>query len=192
MATAATKKPRTKKAPAVAVEPTEIVSIKGFDKDWKCRGYQYALGKTYEHAGKAVVCSNGFHACTTDAHPLSVFNYYPPAGSKFALVRQFGETNSDDSIKIASAKITIDFELTIGDLVKRAWDYVWSRCTLEAGSQATGDLGAASATGDLGAASATGYPRCASATGEVPPARRATKVPPARRATKVPPARRAT
>jgi hypothetical protein len=169
MATAP-KKPRAKKAPAT----TETVSIKGFDQNWQCRGYQFAIGKTYEHEGRVRACEGGFHACTTEAHPFEVFSYYSPAGSRFAMVRQSGDTHSDDKIKIASAKITIDCEITIGDLVKRAWDYVWSRATKSedahvavdyGAASSTGYHGAASSTGDYGAASSTGYQGAASSTG---------------------------
>jgi hypothetical protein len=159
----AAKTPRTKKAKAT--EPV-IVSIKGFDKNLSCRGYQFEVGKTFEHEGTVKACNNGFHACNTDAHPLSVFDYYPPAGSRFCVVTQDGETNTDDGIKIASAKITIDFEITIGDLVKRAWDYVWSKAIKSDDAHVTIEQGAASATGWRGAASATGWRGAASATGE--------------------------
>jgi hypothetical protein len=165
----AAKKRSTKRAPAVAVEPAPeaITSIKGFDQNLQCRGYQFEIGKTFTHEGVIKACEGGFHACTVDAHPLSVFGYYAPAGSRFCEVTQGGETHSDDGIKIASATITIGIELSIGELVKRAWDYVWSRATLSGESHATGDLGAASATGTQGAASATGTQGAASATGDL-------------------------
>jgi hypothetical protein len=156
-------KPKTKAKKAVATEPV-IHSIKGFASDLTCRGYQFKEGETYEHTGSVKVCNSGFHACTIDAHPLSVFGYYPPAGSRFHLVKQRGETNSDDGIKVASAKITIGYELSIGELTKRATEWVFSRSKPE-GESATGYQGAASATGDQGAASATGAQGAASATG---------------------------
>jgi hypothetical protein len=155
---------RRKEFTTMSKKAEKITAYKGFNKDLQCRDFQYEVGKTYAHKGDVVACSSGFHACE---HPLNVFSYYPPAGSRFAEVTLSGTTNCDGSdTKIAAAKITIDVELSIGDLVKRAWDYVWSRATPEEGSSATGTRGAASATGTRGAASATGWQGAASATGE--------------------------
>ena len=53
-------------------------AYKGFDKELKCRDFQYEVGKEYEET-KADLCSCGFHACE---NPLDVFNYYPPATSR--------------------------------------------------------------------------------------------------------------
>jgi hypothetical protein len=142
----------------------EIVSVKGFDKDLKCRGFQFEFGKTYIHEGTVEACNSGFHAIS--GHPLEVFSYYAPGTSRYALVRQSGKLSkpSDDS-KVASTKITIDAELRIPDLVKRAWEWVWVQAKPEEGSTATGTRGAASATGDQGAACASGDYGAASASG---------------------------
>ena len=56
-----------------------IYSFKGFDKDLKCRGFQYEIGKEYEEP-KAIACNAGFHACEI---PLDVFSHYPPAKNRF-------------------------------------------------------------------------------------------------------------
>src|SRR5690242_19010254 len=97
-----------------------VQSIKGFDANLACRGYQFEVGKTYEVDGAIRACENGFHACTTEAHPLEVFNYYPPAGSRYCMVEQSGEIHTDDQVKIASAKITIGVELSLNELIVRA------------------------------------------------------------------------
>ena len=138
------------------------MNYKGMDKDMKCRGFQYEVGKEYE-TDKAVACECGFHACE---YPLDVFNYYPPAGSRFFEVEQSGElSKNDDDSKVASTKIKIGAELNIAGLVKAAVEYTKERCTQGEGERATGDYGAASATGDQGAASATGKASVAVASG---------------------------
>ena len=138
------------------------MNYKGMDLNMKCRGFQYEVCKEYE-TDSAEVCESGFHACE---YPLDVFNYYPPAGSRFFEVEQSGEmSRSNDDTKVASTKIKIGAEIGIAGLVKAAIEYTKERCTEEPGGRATGDRGVASATGDLGAASATGYRGAASATG---------------------------
>ncbi|WP_066770006.1 DUF7666 domain-containing protein [Sphingobium sp. CCH11-B1] len=154
-----------KKKTDTAAEGAVVHSIKGFDQNLQCRGYQFEAGKTYTHKGVIRACENGFHACTTEAHPFEVFSYYPPAGSRYFEVQQSGATHSDDNIKLASAVITIGVEISIHDLIKRAWDYVWSRAIKSDESHVTGDYGAASSTGDYGAASSTGTRGAASSTG---------------------------
>ena len=151
----------------VKVETTqevEIISYKGFDKNFRCRGYQFEVGKTYTHDGPVVACESGFHSCE---HPLDVFAYYSPAaGSRFAMVKASGEiSRHGEDTKIASASMTIEAEIGIHELVARAVDWVMVRCTKE-GEVATGYRGAASATGFRGAASATGDRGAASATGD--------------------------
>ena len=127
--------------------PSVIRSIKGLNADWTCRGFKFEVGKTYSVEGPIVACRNGFHACPIDQHPLSVFEFYAPAGSRFVEVTQSGKAHAQET-KFASATITIGIELSISDLVARAVKWVWERATLVEGSQATGYLGAASATGE--------------------------------------------
>ena len=149
-------------------------AYKGFDLNLQCRGMQYEIGQTYTHDGPAVACRSGFHACK---YPLSVFGYYPPAGSRFAVVEQGGEVATEGD-KRASTHITVSREITLADLTRAAVEYTQSRAlpidpaspasaTGEQGAaSATGRRGAASATGEQGAASATGWRGAASATGD--------------------------
>lgn len=129
-------------------------AYKGFDKDMKCRGFQFEEGKTYEEQ-EASLCNKGFHACE---HPLDCFSYYPPATSVYHEVEleDVSDERGDDT-KIVGKKITIGAKLGIADLVNAAVDFTFSKAEWEEGSKATGLRGAASATGDWGAASATGY-----------------------------------
>ena len=148
----------------VAVPEETIIAYKGFDKNFQCRGFQYEVGKTYEHSGNIEICASGFHACE---HPLDVFGYYPPTLSQFAEVVQSGPiARHNADTKLVSAKIEIKAEINLSLMIERAVKWVFDRAKPEgAGSHATGDRGAASATGYSGAASATGDRGAASATG---------------------------
>ena len=137
--------------------PTETIEcIKGFDRDWKCRGFAYEIGVTYRHDGEVKLCKAGFHSI--GGHPLGVFVYYPPATSRYALVTASGyvDRKAGDS-KIASAEITIKAESRLDELIERAVRWVFDRSKPEGAASATGDQGAASATGYQGAAMSIGF-----------------------------------
>ena len=126
-----------------------IKTYKGFNKDMKCRDFQYEEGEEYE-TREAEVCSCGFHACE---HPLDCFNYYRPSKSIYHEVEQSGKISkeSNDS-KIASTKIKIGARLSISGLVEAAIEYTKERTKPE--SDSSSDCGASSATGYKGASSA--------------------------------------
>ena len=137
-----------------------IISYKGFDKDFKCRGYQYEVGQTYTHDGEVEVCTSGFHACPM---PLSVFNFYPPAGNRFAVVEQSGKMDAMND-KVASSELTVNAEISMSDLIKAQVEWVWSN--LKSAASCTGDQSAASCTGDQSAALSSGNESSASVDGK--------------------------
>lgn len=139
-----------------------VKSYKGFNKDMTCRGFQYTEGKEYE-TSKAVVCSEGFHACE---HPLDCLGYYPPNTSVYHEVEQTGEFSSDSGgrdSKIASTKIKIGAKLSITGLVQAAIDFTKSKTVTM--QDTTGYKGASSSTETYGVSSATEYKGASSATG---------------------------
>ena len=127
---------------------------KGFDKDLKCRDFQYKEGETYEIDQKPVRCTeNGFHFCT---EPIDVFGYYDPANSIFHEVEGFGETSTDNSdSKIAVSKIKIGAEISLFDMVKIGVDMILKRCKKDT-EKLIKDRSAAVNSGDRSAAEVTG------------------------------------
>ena len=148
-----------------AAQEGVIVSYKGFDKDLKCRDFQYAVGETFVHNGDVEACKGGFHACE---YPLNVFDYYAPAGNRFAVVEQSGQLSRGDDTKVASKTLTVKAEIGLPGLIKAAIEYTVKRCSPvdpESPASSTGDQGAASSTGTRGAASSTGAHSVAMACG---------------------------
>ena len=147
---------------------------KATDKDMKCRGFQYTLGKTAEVDGDIELCERGLHACEM---PLDVLGYYVPGdGSRYfeAELDEVSNKKSDDTKRVGK-KLTLSAEIGIPGLVKAQVEYVKAQCDFdnaikkadaEKKNHATGDRGAASATGERGAAYATGDSGAASATGK--------------------------
>lgn len=129
-------------------------AIKGFDANLQCRGFQFQIGETYRHEGAVAACKGGFHAIPDDAHPLSVFEYYPPAGSRFCFVEVDGDTDREGN-KVAAEILTVGKEIVLGDLAAEAVAWVMARAKPE-GKTATKDNGLATASGTQGAATASG------------------------------------
>ncbi|EHK1057995.1 hypothetical protein J4S57_001597 [Salmonella enterica] len=143
----------------------EIVTFKGFNKDLKCRDFQFEIGKTFHHDGKVEACGSGFHACEC---PFDVFSYYPPAESRYAETISFGVTDrkEEGDTKIASASITIKAELTLPQFIQRGIEWIWSKIDKSLEQQImTGDWSAATNTGYWSAATNTGNRSAATNTG---------------------------
>ena len=105
------------------MEENKITAYKGFDENLKCRGFQYEVGKEYEHDGEVECCISGFHACT---NPFDVLDYYDANGkNRFCVVEQSGTIKSEykDS-KQSSSKIKIKAEIGIAGLFKAGVEWI--------------------------------------------------------------------
>ena len=92
-----------------------ITSYKGFDKNMKCRGFKYEVGKEYEMDGEIRCCNRGFHACKS---PMEVWNYYDMLNSRYAEVEQSGKIEEEEnSTKVCSSRIKIKAELKLADII---------------------------------------------------------------------------
>ena len=151
-----------------------IHAYKGFDKDLKCRGFQYEVGKNYEQDGKIKCCNNGFHACE---FPLDVFRYYAPGeNSRYCTVTQSGVTDKEEGdSKVASSKIHIETEIGLDGIIKAGVKFIldkvnWknkktSKTVARSAATNTGYCSAATNTGDCSAATNTGDRSAATNTG---------------------------
>ena len=91
-----------------------IKGYKVFNPDWTCRGFQYEVGKTFEHNGNIEMCGKGFHFCRKAS---DCFNYYSfNSDNKVAEVEALGlvETNGDKSV---TNKIRIIREISWQELL---------------------------------------------------------------------------
>lgn len=90
-----------------------VIGYKGFNDDMTCRGFQYEIGKEYEHDGEVWICDSGFHACKD---PLAVLRYYGEEGNRYCIVEQWGkiETGKD---KRVSSNIKIIKEISLKELL---------------------------------------------------------------------------
>ena len=92
-----------------------ITSYKAFDKNMKCRGFQYEVGKEYEMDGEIKCCNRGFHACKS---PIEVWDYYDMLNSRYAEVEQSGKIDKEEnSTKVCSSRIKIKAELKLADII---------------------------------------------------------------------------
>ena len=161
----------TKQAAMKEAQEQSIIAFKAFGADWKCRDFQYEIGKTYTHDGDINMCHSGFHAC---AVPFDCWSYYSGSAT-FARVSLSGASpdRREDS-KIVAAKITIEASMNLPEWIKAQVETVLALCKSAKGmlagkekesAAATGNYGHAAATGNYGHAAATGNYGHAAATG---------------------------
>ena len=92
-----------------------IFAYKGFDENFRCRDFQYEVGKEYHITSDLKICKNGFHACKD---LINTFNYYPMGNSRFAIVKLWGEVLYGDD-KMCASDIEIVEELSLKYIVER-------------------------------------------------------------------------
>ena len=138
-------------------------AYKGFDKDLKCRGFQYEVGKEYEE-GSAELCEKGFHACE---NRLDALGYYGRTDSRYCEVDvdDNGERNSDDS-KVCGKHIKIGAEIGLKGVINAGGRFVFDKCESATEENASGERGNAAASGFRGNAAASGVSGNAAASGE--------------------------
>lgn len=99
-------------------EKKVIRGYKGFDKDLKCRGFQYEVGKEYK-CEKAVACVEGFHFCE---NPFDVFRYYPPSvfhgPNRFCKVEGSGNLDLSEVDKVCCTNIKVGEEIGLQEIIE--------------------------------------------------------------------------
>ena len=127
---------------------------KGFDRDLKCRGFQYEIGKTFTHQGEVSLCNSGLHFCE---NALSVLDFYDPT-QRFAEVEAedvVTETASDS--KRVAKTIHIKDEISLSSLIQCGVKFILDKVDFANAKESnTGDSSAATNTGYRSAATNTG------------------------------------
>ena len=146
---------------------TKIKSYKGFNADLTCRGFQYEVGKEYNHTGAVSACNSGFHACE---NPIDVLGFYPPCDDngrprRYCEVEQSGNIDRGND-KICSSRLRVVAEIGIEGLIKAGVKFILDKVNWKGAKESnTGDRSVATNTGDLSAATNTGYQSAATNTG---------------------------
>src|SRR6266567_517646 len=147
----------------------KVNGYKGFDKDLKCRGMQYEVGKTATYNGTVSLCNSGLHFCE---HPLDTWTYYKPQdGSRYAVVEADGvaDKTSENSKRVAQS-LTVKAEVKIPALLKAAVEFVFSKVKTTTGDYAhsatTGVYAHSATTGAYAHSATTGYSAHSATTGD--------------------------
>ena len=137
-------------------------ACKGFDRDLKCRGFQYEVGGEYTEE-TAELCKCGPHACE---NPLDTLRYYRPGDSRYCEVEieDNGQRSSYDS-KVCGKHIRIGAEIGLEGVINAGVRFVLDKCESATEENASGLNGNAAASGESGNAAASGVRGNAAASG---------------------------
>lgn len=129
-------------------------AYKGFNSNLKCKDFQFEVGKEYQE-NEADICNCGFHACE---NPMDVFNYYPPADSRYCEVElDANEQRTSDSKRVGK-HIKILAEIGLPGLIKASVEYIKDHVDWKNVKESnTGNCSAATVEGKESIAIATGY-----------------------------------
>ena len=138
-------------------------ACKGFDKNLRCRGFQYEVGGEYTEE-TAELCNRGPHACE---NPLDTLRYYRPGDSRYCEVEieDNGQRSSYDS-KVCGKHIKIGAEIGLKGVINAGVRFVFDKCESATEENASGWRGNAAASGESGTAVVTGFAGRATALGE--------------------------
>ena len=101
-------------------------AYKGFGKNMRCNGYQFAEGETYEHEGDVKLCESGFHACQD---PVDCLRYYDPCTSVYHEVEIDGVSDERvDGTEVVGKKIRIGARIGIAEMVKASVALTFAAC----------------------------------------------------------------
>ena len=154
-----------------------IKGYKGFDKDLKCRDFQYEVGKEYS-TDNAVACETGFHYCE---NPMDVLGFYAPCDdtgipNRFCEVEGSGDFDTSKDDKLCCTRLKVNAEIGLQGLIKAGVKFILDRVKWYDNKQSntgyrsaatnTGDCSAATNTGDYSAATNTGDCSAATNTGD--------------------------
>lgn len=101
----------------------EIKGYKGFDRNLKCKGWQYKEGETSTFDRKIKAGYSGLHFYKS---PINVFDLYPPNElGRYAETNSKGKTAYDDSYNAyCTDKLEVVEELSVEAMYKRGCNYV--------------------------------------------------------------------
>ena len=138
-------------------------ACKGFDKNLRCRGFQYEVGGEYTEE-TAELCNRGPHACE---NPLDTLRYYRPGDSRYCEVEieDNGQRSRYDS-KVCGKHIKIGAEIGLKGVINAGVRFVFDKCESATDENASGESGNAAASGVSGNAAASGWRGNAAASGE--------------------------
>ena len=126
------------------------MAYKAMNKDMKCQGFQFEVGKEYSIKGGIELCRKGFHACE---NPFDVWDYYPITdGTRFFEVEQSGNKESSRD-KTVCSKIKIKAELSLKEFIRVGIEYVSKKTK----NKKSGDCAKLAASGHYAKLAASGH-----------------------------------